>query len=382
VNEITSLILQTRADDITAKRAMARLVVAGATAAPQVMEAIRSGAGMAWRLCAVLKSIRDSDVVPLLIAALQDPNADLVIAAFEGLGNSGDSRALAPLLQELGGRRQTLAAEALGNLGDGRAIPALLRAADEIMRDPGFAPVFQGQAGSVSAEVDESSLRDFPTIVIALAKLGNDEAATALIPLSQYRSDDAYSDDEVIRTNAVAGVQHVVVPGTLACLQRALADPYVECRLNAVDALFYLGSKGAIGELAKAAWDPNGAFSTRVELRLRDLTGTDFSADSSVERRSAWWSARQGQYTDGICYRLGHPMDISEVIELLADPHQRSTILTELRIVTGVGFGSLLDEEADMSQHRAQEWWRGRSGSFTRGGLYKYGRRQSLDRLS
>jgi alcohol dehydrogenase class IV len=57
-----------------------------------------------------------------------------------------------------------------------------------------------------------------------------------------------------------------------AALQRALSDESEECRLNAASALFYLGIKEAVAELALCDRKPDSVFSQVVGHRLRDLT--------------------------------------------------------------------------------------------------------------
>jgi hypothetical protein len=89
-------------------------------------------------LALVLGHTRDREALPLLLTALEDPDAETRIYALWALGAIGDPRALAPLEAALAesdpGVRKT-AAFALGELGLPEALPALRRALDDPVAD-------------------------------------------------------------------------------------------------------------------------------------------------------------------------------------------------------------------------------------------------------
>jgi HEAT repeat protein len=378
---ISDLILRTRSDDRTARAAVAELAEIGAAAVPDIVRAVKEKLGSVRRLCDALRAMRDPDLIPALENLLGDRNADLSLCAFEILGKSRDERVFAPLIQELDGNRAVLAATALGDFGDRRAIPDLLQAVRKVIEQPDSQTVLQGAKGSHSEELYDSPLEVVPGFIESLAKLGNYELAPLLMPLARYVSKDAYSSDETIRANALRAMQHLVLPGMLAVLVNGLSDQNEECRLGAVEAIFLLGNKGGVAALAQCNRNLLSPFSNQLLLRLRDLVGVNFQENTSTDQTREWWAEHEGDYQNEICYRLGKPIYIPEIIALLPDPLQVQTVVRELDIITGAGFGMPTSKRflpPNILVEEAEVWWRANNGRFDRGGLYKYGRKQSL----
>lgn len=89
-------------------------------------------------LALVLGRTHDSEAVPLLVAALDDPDDKIRIYALWALGTLGDPSARGSLEKSLSdpdpGLRKT-AAFALGELGDRAAVPRLAEAVDDAVAD-------------------------------------------------------------------------------------------------------------------------------------------------------------------------------------------------------------------------------------------------------
>jgi HEAT repeat protein len=382
MNHIAELIRQIERDDRMTAIAADELIRAGKEAVAEIIEAIKEKPGATHVLCNVLRSMQDPDIVPILASHLRDPNSAVALTAFQIVGNSRDPSAFLPLMRELAGPNAQLAIEALGDFGDPRAVPSLLQRANGIIGDEKFASVLKGVASQDQAGVYDDPLSVVPALVVALAKLGNFAVTSTLIPLTRYYCIDPYSSDDVIRANAVQALQHVVLPGMLAILTDSLSDKNAECRLHAVDAIFYLGTKKAIAALAKCQRDESSIVSKQVLLRLRDLTGREFGGEASVAETQEWFRQSAADYEDVTCYRLGKPLYMPNVIDLLGDSQQRSAVLDELEIVSAAGLGKPYWRRfmpgSKLSQD-ARTWWECSREKFVQGGLYKYGRRQRIE---
>jgi HEAT repeat protein len=384
MEEISQLIKDMNTDNPTAEKAVAKLVSIGMPAVPAVIDAIRADSEATWKLSKILLQIHHPDLVPVLIELLQEEDTNLVMTACQALGQSKDDRALQPLLDALSSWRQSMAIEVLGELGNPQAVERLLRIAEEILSQPHVSQAIDGKLDTDEEDFDESPLRLLPTVIIALAKLGNYKIASVAIPLTRYHSEDVYSDAEIIRTNAVKALQYVVVPGMLPALQAALHDDYNEVRMQAVDAVFYLGTKQAISELIACVQDKSSIVVNNVLVRLHDLTKTWFEDDAQVEQLQDWWKQHQNQYESGICYRLGKPLHLQDVIALLEDANQRKSVIQELKIITGMDFTfnpSVVTQGQDELIKRAQQWWEEEGHRFENGCLYKYGYKQDIENI-
>jgi hypothetical protein len=319
-----------------------------------------------------------------LIQDINSDNTDLVMAACQALGQSQNELALQPLLDALSSWRQSMAIEALGELRNPQAIEPLLKLGKEILNQPQVSQAINGQLNIDEEDFDESLLQLLPLIVIALAKLGNYEIAPITLLLTHYKSDDIYSDAEIVRTNATKALQYVVIPGIFAFLKVALHDDYDEVRLEAIDAMFYLGTREAIIELISCVDDENSIVLNNVLVRLHDLTGMWFQADTQEVNLQKWWEEHQAEYKSEICYRLGKPIHIPSVIALLEESHKAKPIIQELKIITGVDFGSYpegINQGLNLPIQIAQLWWIKEGHKFEDGCLYKYGYKQDIHNI-
>lgn len=381
--DITQLIQATKGSNKVAEKAAVQLISIGMPAVPGIIDAIRNNQGAAWLLGAVLAEISHPDLVPVLAGFLQEENLDVRIAAFDALGLSGDERALQPLLKALSDSRRKRAVSALGALGNPNAIGKLLEIAREILDRPFAVDVIEGKPGVREEDFDRFELITLIDVVIALAKLGNYEIAPVAIPLTRYDGKDIDdSNAPYIRHEAVRTLQYAVLPGVFHALQVALRDSDADVRLAAVDAAFYLGVREAISELISCLQDENPMVLNNVLASLHGLTGECFEEDATLEELQGWWRQHEGDYDHGVCYRLGKPLYIPDIIALLADRRVRRSVSQELKVITGRDFGYNPDIPTYSGKRlmaRAQRWWKAEGHRFERGALYKYGQKQDME---
>lgn len=381
---VQRLIEETDDGGLKAQHAVAELAAIGLPVVADVAEAIRSERGNPMVLREVLLQIRDPEIVTILRDVVQDENATLSQIAIEALGQSRDARALKPLLRLLPTWRKNMAVDALGELGNSEAIPYLLHIVHELSNDSVVLQAIEGKLDEAgSEEFDRDCLRVLIHTIIALAKLGNCEYASVMFSLAHYHC-DCDSNAFFIRKEAVRALQYVAVPGMLPVLRLALHDEDAEVRSSAVDALFYLGLKESLDLIVTCGHDTSDNVLNTAMIRLHDLTG-QFIEDQEPHDVETWWQAHQQEYNAGVCYRLGKPLYVPDVIELLADPNRGNAIAKELNIITGHDFGCRTSipvcTPTEVVEH-ARQWWRVEGGHFEPGALYKYGRKQEITNLT
>ena len=87
MNEIEQIIEKIRINDTEAQTAVSRLVAIGMPAVPAILDAIRKSTGYSKVLLrATISQIHDPQIVPMLTEILNDANIDLVMTAFQSLG--------------------------------------------------------------------------------------------------------------------------------------------------------------------------------------------------------------------------------------------------------------------------------------------------------
>jgi HEAT repeat protein len=184
-------------------------------------------------LALVLGRTGDRQAMPLLVKALDDPDAKTRIYVLWALGTLGDPAARAPLAAALAdhdpGIRKT-AAFALGELGDRAAVPQLAPLLDDAVADVRW------------------------NTALALARLGSDAGVPVLETMLDRRllaqvPNITREQQEEAMTSAVRALAVVGRPAELRPLldRLAAADPSLKVRQAAIDA-----------QKALAARAPNG----------------------------------------------------------------------------------------------------------------------------
>lgn len=364
-NEIESLIEKAGEKGAQASIAALRLVEIGSPAAPLVVEAIRRSKPMpSDQLMDIIPEMRAPEIVPLMIQLLRDSNPFVAVVAARALGSSKDSRAFEPLVnlvcdETLSITLRGWAADALAELGDARAVPELL--------------------GIVRAIAAKRKLKEQAQLVrfitVALAKLGNQDAAEIAISMVSHRV-------RYVREEGALTLKHVVGRGLFSALHLALRSKSKTVRDEAIDSISFLGLRESIKELIAVVEDDGSDWDLMLNAlyRLRGLTGEEF--DEADQWRD-WWTSHQSEFTPSVCYRMGKPLDMKEFVSLLqkAEPLALVWLLEELYIITGERFGLQpfkLIEEQDETLTRAQNWLSENADRFERGVVYKYGHKQVI----
>jgi HEAT repeat protein len=383
MNEITGLIEQAKISGPEGTSASARLISLGAVAVLPVVEEIRrSPLDQVRVFSGILVRMRDPEAFPIIVSLLKDENPSVKLAAYEALGSLKDARALQPLLDSLsdpGNLEFTrgLAARTLGELGELRAREGLLQAARELVGAAaavrGFAEVDRWTA----EEADEDRLRLAIEIAVAMAKLGDQTMSPVVTSIVTGRQEAP--EESIIRSAAVRALTYVVGPGVFPTLRAALRSSDPELRGEAVDPLRYLGVVEAVGELIKAVRDEYESIAGNAFASIYDITGEwpdgkHSTEDVEREELARWWTLRRRRFRPGICYRLGKPIQLSPIIELLGEPRQRGRVVTELRVITGHDF-------SDQRLDEAKKWCADNEKRFVAGRLYKFGYEQDVRRI-
>jgi HEAT repeat protein len=181
-------------------------------------------------LALVLGRTRDREAVPLLTAALDDPDDKTRIYALWSLGTLGDRQARGSLEAALGdqdpGIRKT-AAFALGELGDRAAVPRLEVALDDAVADVRW------------------------NAALSLARLGNRKGVPVLETMADRRllaqvPDITREQQEEAIVSAVQALAVVGGPEHRALLDRlAEEDPSLRVRQAAIESRKALGARRA-----------------------------------------------------------------------------------------------------------------------------------------
>jgi HEAT repeat protein len=387
MSETEILVQQAKKKGRNAEIAAEKLVARGVSSISHIIAAVRSSSDIeAWQLSKVLFQIRDPDIVPIYVDLINDKNLNLVLPAIRVLGWSRDSRALLPLTTyladiEKGSTRRSLAVDALGELGYGEAISSLIQAKNKILEDSTIAALIKGEPLQDDQDIDESDLSLLLSLAVALAKLGDHSMTPVVLALTHYRSADVYSDDQIVRTKAADALKYVVAPGLWRAMVDALQDEDYEVRMKVTDAMFYLGAKEVIEKLIAKTDDENSHVRENALIRISDLTGVSIDRDTNRVNLEKWWRNEEQRFSTGVCYRMGKPIRLAEIIELLATPRWRRQITQELQVVTGNDFGFSAYVSPKFQGEvleRARKWWVREGGKYEEGQLFKYGHKQDI----
>ena len=211
---------------------------------------------------------------------------DRLAAFFERSGIAADQRRA---LSSRGAWRRATAALALGDAGDRDAIPALLAALEDRDRAVRIAAAHSlGSLGAVEAVhplVKSIEAGRIPWIEggQALIELGSD-AAPALRALA---ADPA----SPLRARAIELLGHVGGPGDAAAVQRALAEDSPELREHAARALGELGARDSTAALRRALGDPDAAVATAAAASLGAIGAHDVVDDLLAHAREGPFEA-------------------------------------------------------------------------------------------
>lgn len=382
---VSALVGKAKLKGTEGETARKKLRHVGAKAAPAIVEGIRMSSPQDVRLLSnLLLSMRDADLTPFMLTLLNDMNVSVKLMAHESLAKLRDPRALGPLSDQLFDPNnleftKSLAARVLGDIGQVAATDALQRAAEDLVSQT--LPLDAEEARLwVERETDDDRLGLAIEIAIALAKLGSNELLSVILAIIQTRIDKVSDDDLAILTSqAIVATIHVVGRGVFHALQLAVRSAHPETRAATITPLRYLGTKEVLPELIVLVKDESQSVSDEALAAIHGVTGEWPNQDEPIEEIDLpflrrWWNQRQARYEPFICYRLGEPISLLQLLSLAETQADRSEVLAELRVITGEDF-------SDLDSVDRQRWYVENRGRFAVGQLYKYGRKQDLARI-
>lgn len=173
-----------QADFQQSKTAKEQLVALGHAVVDELMAALPAANDQQrWKIITVLSEIGDTRAVPAFIDCLRSRSSAIQAAAAQFLGNSGDKRAVEPLLRHLvddeSACSQVWIIQALGKLRDSRAVEPLL---------------------SIVQTTDSSSVR-----YTAIEALGNIGDVHAIEIIRQYADDSCHH----VRSRVVTALERL-----------------------------------------------------------------------------------------------------------------------------------------------------------------------------
>lgn len=361
-----NLIEKVQADFRQYQNELQELVQQGPTAIPQIIEAVRKGdASQAFNLTQVMYRIDTSDTTAEMQQYLFDDLVPLRTIAFNALGQSRNRSALQPLVDILvnADNREMIraqAAKSLGELGFQEAIVPLSQTIQEL---------------TDNEELDYRTTLTIETVA-ALAKLGNQEYVRNIL----FLFDDT---DGTIRLKVGKAAKYFV-PEMYSITEQLLSDEFSEIRKDAIDTLFYFGSKAVITPLISATADEYADVREHAIRRINAITGQAFPQDATFETLKDQWQTIATNFDSGVCYRQGHPLQIQDIIKSIETDFPQSALLfEELRVIAGsqIGFREgmiVVESDQDRLINSIHQWWSKKHTDLTPGGFYKYGFRYDL----
>jgi hypothetical protein len=365
MDKLSRLIAEAIENSPNAGDAQRQLAALGAPAVGRIFEEVKSGNVMvARRLAAVVTRALVAESVPAALGLLSSADFDHFAFALAVIANSNDRRAVQPLIDflcepghSIVSRR--MVADALGDLRGSEALAPMLTLANNMGGVDGARVLAQARD-----EYDYDQPQLLLSLVRAAAKLGDH----ALAPLAVFFADREPTPDDdpeaaVLRIAATETLKFSVTNGMIAALHSALHDRLDEVRRRAMDALLYLGVGAAGADFLMLADDPGLGHDARV--RFSELTGAPFSDSAEPLRKHR--AQHGGELRAGTCWRLGEPIWLPQVIEVLSTPAWRQ-VIPELRIRIGEDFSFAASPYA-----AARAFWDKEGERFPRGALSKFG---------
>lgn len=359
--DIDELIRLARQPDPAGAEAQRALGREGVAALPRLADAIRTAEPPEKvRLGQAFLRIPPAGAEEVLLSVLDDPDTELRTSAYTALGLTGAQAAVEPLAARLldGNRdesEQAWAAGALGALGQTEGLAPLRLRLSQL------------------EQADEIEYRATVTIALisALGMLGDHTHADLLRRLYE-------GSDLIKKLEAVKAMKGVVFPGILRLLNEILGNEMEEpeIRMDALEALYFVGLVESIEFLVNRAGDADEQIAARARLRLEMLAGRSFSDAAAATQ---WWAGNSAQFDAQNSCRFGKPILIAELIERIQEPGGIwLDIIAEIRLLTGQSFGLssytwLQEAERDEVRARIEAWWSENAARFEPGGLYKHG---------
>lgn len=367
--EIQSLIAELEESDETAERVIPKLVGCGTSALSLLLDAIRNGPSSSQILLRqVILQMNPLELMDEVIGILEDEHPYVRSIAYNMLGKSRDPAVCSNLsqrvLDEMAPESDRVwAAKALGEFGIPTILGELRRVIEQIVEDESL---------NYQSELVISTS-------ISMARLGDQCGYPYVLELSNH-------EDPTVRASAVKALRYLVGPGLLKRLHAALRDDYREIRIDAVDAMFYLGTNDALYAISELLEDEDPNVEQHVRLRVQALIGEELPETDWSKRFRMWYERNAADLKRDVCYRSGHKLRVSELVNQLREqPVSRELLVEELYTITGCRFGHdpevwIYAEPIDYLNIGAR-WLKDYGVSYSDGVLYKFGFQQDLSTI-
>jgi hypothetical protein len=349
-------------DSVGVVQALATL---GTQVFDHVVEAIiTSTDAEALALRQIIYRMDDNAITTDLIGLLSHTNRHVRATAFAKLGQARHPLATQPLVDIVQhATRSTvraLAAQALGNHGDTSAIPPLLNVLTTVMND--------------ETQYDAKLVIH---LIVALAKLGDHSRDNRILPL--------IDDEADVKIHAVKALKYLVFPELFQTLVRLTQEEVIEWRIDALEAILYLGTKDCIALCGALATDEIPDVATRARAYVHGLTGFEMANDDHLARWGTWWDSYQQDLQTHTCYFWHAPIELSRMLmHGTTFPALAPMIRNAMVVMTGQHFGlpeELIPTAADEARWHATalQWVSTYGRNFQPGHLYKYGHEMNIE---
>jgi len=269
----------------------------------------------------------DARAIDPLVESLGDPNKDVRNAAVEAIGKlGGDPRAVELLLDFLKDKRSIIreeAASALGKVGHKNAVDPLIQA----LKDESWL-VRQNAATSLGMIPDARAVEPLIQVLkdedkdirqIAVSALGNIGDARATEALIQTLKDE----DKDIRQTAASALGNTGDAKAVEALIQTLKDESARVRYQAVESLEKIGDSRAVEPLIQALKD-KGWIETAVETPPKGKLLDSFIEIGKKEKPSSPNSNKAWVRQKAIeaLAKLGDARAVAPITEALNDKHE------------------------------------------------------------
>ena len=353
----------------------AELAALGAAAIPSIVEGVNANKGPPRRrLAEVLGGIRDTEAIPLLLAALEQRNRQLLPGVLTALAHLPDPRNVAPLLEMWARNESGLVAEALAATGD-PAVAAAFRSTLER---------WLGGTNDPSRALENMSsglVSTLATMTPVLTSAGDNLAFEVLHAVAR----DATGDE--VRERALLAMWRAVGPGCVETLRAALKDRVAINRQHAVFASYFLGVGTLVGDLVTIGMTDTDV---TVAATARDAVGRIAGLEPTREAPApdaigAWFDDKGTQLDANVAYRGGMPIHPRTVAALIAiEPLRAWDRALEFELLTGAGLPHHSANPMPREQigALAVDWADKHAGDFDPGAIYRGGKRIELPKVS
>ncbi|MCA9608466.1 MAG: HEAT repeat domain-containing protein [Myxococcales bacterium] len=349
-------------------------------AALDIVRHLRSNEEAPWPIAKVLVDVVAPEVEGELIALFEEAaNPDIALIAARALLRVSSPRGIDALARGLRDERRRMSIDALGDSRRDEARAPLEKELDRLIEDTGLS--LDSEGSDFGEDVDPADVELVPLVLANLAKVGSRRPEhRLLLTLLRLEVDDPYFGAEAIRADAALATKVVVVEGMVPALAAFIdAEPSREAVDGALDALFHLGTRDALGVIAETASKP-GLAQRHATYRLDDLVAPIGAPSAPLEQLLESAARMLTKMEPGICHRAGVPLRIHDLEVALTVPERRVAVLEELEIITAawIGYDRYLGE-ASWIDHpsRFRAWLETHGADYPVGGLFKSGRQMN-----